>query len=152
MTDKVLNFVEKRKEVIEIKRRSLERILFQNTLGAYSVVDGSGGLSSISLIDISHDGCLFEIPFDPKAGPAYDDGEELTIRMYFTTKSYIPVVLRVKNSREAIKNGQTYIQFGCVFDKTLPSFEALESFINFLYQFAEHSSLEKQSDRKLFFL
>lgn len=152
MTDKVLDFNKKREENIEKKRRSFERILFQNFLGAYSVISGDGAVYPVTLVDISRDGCLFQVPWDSKRDTAYKQGDEISMRMYFTKGSYIPVTVTIRHNTEAIgKDGHTYMQYGCEFDKTTPSFEALNNFINFMYSFAEHSSIDK-GDQKAFFL
>ncbi len=152
MADKVLDFLEKRKENIELKRRQFERLLFNNFLGAYTVVDQGGTLFPVSLVDVSHDGCLFEVPWNGERDTKLEDGYEITMRMYFSKKTFIPVVLEIKYGRETVgEDGQTYMQYGCEFDKSMPSFAAIESFIDFMYKFAEHSSLDKGSN-KVYFL
>ena len=151
MADKVLDFNKKRRENIEMKRRSFERIVFQNFLGAYSVISSNGAVYPITLIDISHDGCRFQVPWNPKSDSPYKVGDEISLRMYFTKGSYIPVSVIVKSTDDALGQGGQYMQYGCEFDKTTPSFEALNSFIQFLYSFAEHSSIDK-GDQKAFFL
>ena len=152
MTDKVLDFVKKREENIEKKRRSFERILFQNFLGAYSVLDAQGTHYPITLIDISKEGCLFQVPWDCKSiGSELVKDEGMTLRMYFTKSTFIPVQVDVKYGKEFIDtDGQAYMRYGCEFDKSFPSFKAMESFIDFLYEFAEHSSIDK-GDVKAFF-
>lgn len=151
MTDKVLNFVEKRKENVEQKRRSFERVLFQNFLGAYSVIDQAGTIYPIELVDISHDGCLFQIPWEPSRDAKIDNDTEITMRMYFTKQSYTPVVVNVKYGKEHLgKDGNTYMQYGCEFDKSLPSFKVMSNFIEFMYSFAEHSAIDR-GDQKAFF-
>ncbi len=152
MTDKVLDFIEKREESIEAKRRNFERILFQNFLGAYAQIDQDGTIYPVTLMDISYDGCLFQTPWDRKRDRALEMDQEHTVRMYFTKSSFIPVIVKLKRANEAIgKDGQTYMQYGCEFDKSMPSFEALHSFIDFMYKFAEHSAFDK-GDTRIFFL
>lgn len=152
MSDKVLDFVTKRKENIEEKRRTFERILFSNFLGAYTVINHNGGIYPVDLVDISHDGCLFQIPWNFKEDQKLPMDLELNMRIYFTKHSYIPAILNIKYGKEHIdKDGNTYMQYGCEFDKSYPSFEALESFIKFLYSFAEHSSIDR-GDTKVYFL
>ncbi len=151
MTDKVLDFVEKRKENVELKRRNFERILFQNFLGAYSVIDQSGVIYPIDLVDISNEGCLFQIPWDASRDSKFEQDTEISMRMYFTNESYVPVIVNVKYGREYIgRDGNTYMQYGCEFDQSLPSFTAMKSFIEFMYSFAEHSAIDK-GDRKVYF-
>ncbi|MGB0455166.1 MAG: PilZ domain-containing protein [Bacteriovoracaceae bacterium] len=152
MTEKVLDFVEKRKHNIEQKRRNFERILFRNFLGAYSVLDNQGTNYPVQLVDVSHDGCLFQIPYNPTKDTPYETDHELTLRMYFTQDSFVPVILKVKRFQEYIdKSGNVHARYGCEFDKSTASFSAVESFINFLYSFAEHSSVDK-GDQRVFFL
>lgn len=152
MADKVLDFVGKRNETIEKKRRNFERLLFQNFLGAYSVIDDNGSIYPVSLVDLSHDGCLFQVPWDVSKDKKFAVGTELTLRMYFTKKSFVPVVVKLRHGNEHIDdNGNTYMHYGCEFDKTLPSFAAMEHFINFMYKFAELSTVDHQ-ENKVYFL
>jgi hypothetical protein len=152
MTDKVLDFLEKRKENIEQKRRQFERILFNNFLGAYTVVDQGGSIYPVNLVDVSREGCLFQIPWNVDRDTKIAEGTEITMRMYFTKNSFIPVVMEIKYDREFIdQDGQTYMQYGAEFDTSMPSFSAVETFIEFMYKFAEHSSFDKGSN-KVFFL
>ncbi len=152
MTDKVLDFLEKRKENIEQKRRQFERILFNNFLGAYTVVDQGGSIYPVNLVDVSREGCLFQIPWNVDRDTKIAEGTEITMRMYFTKNSFIPVVMEIKYDREFIdQDGLTYMQYGAEFDTSMPSFSAVETFIEFMYKFAEHSSFDKGSN-KVFFL
>ncbi len=152
MTDKLLDFVGKRKENIEQKRRSFERILFQNFLGAYTVLDNHGTVYPVTLIDISQEGCLFQIPVGPKGTSPYEKDTEHTLRMYFTKETFIPVVVRIKYGNEVLgTDGNHYFAYGCEFDTSLPSFAALQSFIDFLYSYSEHSAHDR-GDTRAFFL
>ena len=51
--DNILSFSDKREENIERKRRNFERVLFNNFLGAYSVIDQAGVVFPIEMQDIS---------------------------------------------------------------------------------------------------
>jgi hypothetical protein len=152
MSDKLLDFVSKRNECIEKKRRNFERIMFSNFLGAYTVLDAEGSVYPIELVDISRQGCLFSVPWDPTKDVPFNKGHELNLRIYFTKASYIPVVVKVIHSKEVLTgDGSTCLHYGCEFDKSMPSFGALESFIEFMYRFAEHSRIDR-GDTKVFFL
>ncbi len=151
MGNKILNFTQKRNESIEKKRRDFERVIFQRILGAYSELNSNGTIYSIDLIDISLNGCLFQIPSSENKSNYLKIGEELTIRMYFSEKRYISVIVEIKYMKEIIDNDGSKAQYGCEFDKSMPSFEAIKHFINFLYAFAEHSSYD-QGDSEVFFL
>lgn len=151
MSTKILNFVEKRKETIEQKRRSFERVLFQNFMGSYSVIDGQDTIYPISLVDVSKDGCQFQVPIQGTNGKAYKSGEEVSLRIYFTEHSFIPANVIVKHGKEHQEpNGRKYMRYGCEFDKSIPTFQALESFIEFVYRFAEHSTIDKGSNKVYF--
>ena len=150
MTDKVLDFATKRKENIEEKRRNFERVMFQNFLGCYTVIQREGVIYPVELVDMSSDGCLFQIPWDVKSGTKFEKGTEFTLRFYFTNKSYIPVIVESKYGSEFVDNvGDTYMRYGCEFDKSYPTFEALKPFIEFMYKFAEHSAIDK-GDTKIY--
>ncbi len=149
---KILDFSTKRKEVVEQKRRSFERVLFQNFLGVYSVIDTAGGIFPITLVDISPEGCLIQVPLQFRKEESPAAGTEVPLRLYFTKQSYISAVVKIKHATEYTDDsGQTFMRYGCEFDKTASSFEALKSFIDFVYKFAEHSRIDK-GDRKVFYL
>ena len=147
---KVLDFNKKKADTIEQKRRAFNRIVFQNFLGAYSVIDDNGAIYPVTMVDIAGDGCSFQVPWGPK-DTKLASGFEITMRMYFTNASYIPVIMNIRHGKEVLgKDGITYMQYGCEFDKTSASFEAIQSFIDFIYRFAEHSAIDK-GDTKVYF-
>jgi hypothetical protein len=59
--------------------------------------------------------------------------------------------MNVRHGKEVLgSDGITYMQYGCEFDKSVASFEAMQSFIDFIYRFAEHSAIDK-GDTKVYF-
>ena len=147
----VLNFNDKREENIERKRRNFERILFNNLLGAYSVIDQAGVVFPIEMQDISHDGMSFRVPRGA-VGSNFKKNDEVTLRMYFTKDTFIPVVSNIVWSKNLKgDDGEFYLEYGVKFDKTIPTFEALRPFIDFLYKFAELST-EDKGKSKVYFL
>ncbi len=148
---KVFDFKAKRKESVEDKRRSFERMVFKNFMGTYSVLDEQGSCFPITLVDISQEGCMFQIPWDPNHSKHFQEESELTLRMYFTERSYLPVVVNIKHAAEYIDNTGTYVRYGCQFDQSISSIDALRSFIDFIDKFAEHSVLDR-GDAKVYFL
>lgn len=152
MKTKVLDFVKKREEAIEDRRRKFERIMFDNILGTYTVLNLDGTIYPVKLMDISHDGLMFEIPYDSKKGKKYEKNSEIMLRMYFSEKRFIPVAVKIRFSMEALEGpGQVYMRYGCEFDKSLTSFKALESFIDFLYKFSEVSTVDLTETKSFFF-
>ncbi len=150
---KVFDFNEKRKKTIEQKRRTFERVVFQEFLGVYTVVDDQGGAGfPIKLLDISGVGCQFQVPFSLKAKNQFKAGTELTLKLYFTKGSYLPALVTVRHATEYIdEKGDAWLKMGGEFDSSVPSFKALSSFIDFIYQYAEFSCLDK-GESKVFFL
>lgn len=152
MGKKVLDFMKKREKSIEDKRRNFERLMFDNMLGAYSVVDTEGSIYPISMIDISPTGCLFQVPWREGENRPFKKSDEVTFRIYFTQNEYIPAVVTVKYAKKFTDNdGLTYLRCGGRFDTTTSSFQALSSFIEFLYKFAEHSAVD-HGDAKVYYL
>ena len=147
---KVLNFTKKRQENIEEKRRNFERVFFQNFLGAYATVEQSGVIKPVDILDISKDGMLFQSQSSAR-GPGLAVHDEVTLRLYFTKQSYIPVILKVVRTKNKLIHGDPYNEYGCTFDKSVPTFQAVSHFIDFVYSFAEHSSMDR-GDTKVFFL
>ena len=152
MADDVIDFVQKRKESIEKKRRSFERVMFQNFLGCYSVIDANGSLCSIDIVDISQTGMLFQVPWNPKSDQKFKRSQDLSLRLYFTKDSYIMAIAKVKyGTPHTDEGGTTCMRYGCEFDQKNQSFEALQAFIDFIYKFAEHSSVDR-GENKVHFL
>ncbi len=148
---KVLDFVSKRKEVVAKKKRQFERVLFQNFLGAYSEVDNNGSVFGIDIVDISKDGCLFQVPVTRKNETRFSHGREMPLRIYFTKDSYITANVSIRYSKDVTNEmGQHYVQYGCQFDKSTSGFKALESFVDFITAFSEHSSQDQQKKRVYF--
>ena len=78
--------------------------------------------------------------------------KEVTLRVYFTTDDFLPVVVSLKYANEYVdQKGDAYMRFGGEFDKSLPSFEAFSQFIEFIYKFAEFSCVDK-GESKVYFL
>ena len=147
MTGDLIDFVKKRQEKIEKKRRSFERVLFRNILGISTVIDNEEQDLPIEMLDISRDGCLFQIPWGPlysKGGKKLKKGTNVLLKMYFTKDSFIPINIKIKYAREDMENEKAFLRCGCEFDKSTTSFTALNSFINFLYSFAEHSATDRE--------
>lgn len=149
---KVVDFGARRKESIEQKRRSFERVVFQEFLGVETVVDDQGSGFPVKLVDISADGCQFQLPFSLKAKNQFKAGTEITMKLFFTKGTYLPAVVTVRHASEYVdKDGDAWLRLGGEFDTSLPSYKALESFVNFIYQYAEFSCLDK-GESKVYFL
>ncbi len=148
---KVISFKDKKKENIEKKKRSFERLVLNDMTRCGAVIDDAGTHYSVKLIDISYDGCLIQIPYKDAKHKLFQIDNEIDLRFYFTESSYIPARVRVKHSHSHQEVGRDYERVGCEFDKTATSFVALEKFIEFLYKYAEFSIIDK-GDEQIYFL
>jgi hypothetical protein len=135
---KVVDFNRKRAEKLEDKRRKTERIFLRNLIGVYSVI-GDRTMKPIEIIDLSEEGCSFQVPFDPKAlWPA--ETTEIPIRMYFSGDTYIPMILRVQNSTSTIgEGGARFVRYGCSVDTSLQSYQVYREFVRFMRLYSEHA-------------
>jgi len=150
--DKVIDFQKVRQDSIEKKKRSFERVLFSEFLGSYAEIDENGTKYTVSMVDISKDGCLFQIPFSKNARKHFNKSSDVTVRVYFTKDDFIPLSVGIRHVNEHVdQQGNACLRFGGEFDKTLPSFKAFEPFIDFIYKFAEFSCTDK-GESKVYFL
>lgn len=149
---KVVDFNQKRKETIEQKRRSFERVVFQEFLGVYTVVDDQGTSLPIKLLDISKDGCQLQLPFSKVNKATFTNGKEIELKLFFTKGTYIPAMVTVRHASEYVdQQGDAWLRLGGEFDTSLPSFKALSHFIEFIYQYAEFSCVD-HTNSKVYFL
>lgn len=95
--NKVVNFAEQRIKKIEVKKRAFERIMFDDMLGCYAEIDAQGSNHPIKIIDLSHDGCQFQVPKTKNKNDVFKNNTELTIRLYFSKESYLPIIINAKN-------------------------------------------------------
>jgi hypothetical protein len=148
MTESIINFVEKRNEAIEQRRREFERIFFKNFLGVYIVLESEISANSAQIVDISEKGLLLQMPHDRESMRRYHRGIDLNLRIYFTPTAYLPIGVCVKYVTEYLDSeGVQHLRFGCEFDREGSTFEAIESFVEFLNKFAEHSCSDRQDHR-----
>lgn len=153
MSDKkVFDFNEKRRQSIEQKRRQFERVVFEEFLGVDAVIDDNNSGHPVKLLDVSHDGLQFQVPFSAKTAQQFKAGSEFTLKLAFSKGTFLPVVVRVRHAKEFVDSkGDVYWRCGTEFDKSLPSFKAMESFIEFLYKYAEFSCRDNVA-HKVYFL
>ena len=144
---KLVQISDLRKEKQESLKRDYERVLFKHLLGCYTVFEKKG-LRAAEMVDISKSGCSFRIPMEYGT---YSLGEEIDFRFYFSNSTYLPAKITVKRAAKVEENGYTYMQYGCVFDKTLSSHAAIEHFVDFVQAYAENAK-EDKGDRNVWYL
>jgi hypothetical protein len=146
--ESVVDFNQAREQRLEEKRRNTERIFFRNLIGVYSVT-GHSKMQPIELIDVSEEGCSFQLPCDPERN--WPTSNELPIRLYFSQDTYLEIIVRIQNSRPSIENGARFVRYGCMVDKELKSYPAYRAFVTFLKQYSEHAHKD-MGDVSVFYL
>ena len=147
-----MNFSAKRIENVEKKIRTFERVVFDQFLGVNCEISDNGDYYPIKMVDVSREGCQFQFPWDPKTHKAFMDAGEVVLRVYFTKDSFIPLVLNIKHHNEHVEdNGDVFMRYGGSFDGTLPSFQAWETFMKFVYTYSEFSCTNKGEIESLSF-
>lgn len=136
--EQVIDFSEARANKMDEKRRKTERIFFQHLLGVYCVV-GNSQMRPIEIVEVSEDGCSFQVPFDHSNPWPNSDVNDLPLRLYFSQDTYIPLHIRIQNSRPYIDHGKRYVRYGCSVDKTVSSYPAYQQFVRFLKLYSEHA-------------
>jgi hypothetical protein len=146
----VIDFTEVRAQKLEEKRRKTERIFFKHLLSVYSVV-GEASMFPIELIDVSEEGCSFQIPHDPSKPWPHQTTDDLPTRLYFSQDTFLEIRLKILNSRACIENGTRYVRFGCSVDPSTKSFAAYQQFVKFLKLYSEQAHKD-MGDITVFYL
>lgn len=148
----VIDFSKKRQANIEQKQRQFERIFFKELIGCYTAIQEGQKIIPVDIVDISKSGCLIEVPRSAGGDKEFEIDSEVNLRLYFTKKSYIPLVAKVKRVEEATNHrGVQVFHFGAEFDGDLPGHHVLESFVDFVSKFAEFSRVDNESQKVYFF-
>jgi hypothetical protein len=147
--DQVVDFNQARAQKMDEKRRKTERIFFEKLLGVYCAT-GHDKMRPIEIVEVSEEGCSFQVPFDAK-NPWPNDEKELPIRFYFSQDTYILVHCKIQNSRSTIDKGERYVRFGCQVDQGVSSYPAYQQFVRFLRMYSEHAHKDN-GDASVFYL
>jgi hypothetical protein len=148
----VYDFNQKRKQSIEQKRRTFERVVFDEFLGVDAIVDDNETGFPVKLIDISTDGLQFQIPYGLKVSQTFRVDTDFTLKLFFSKNSYLPVLVKIRHVKEFVdQKGDKYWRCGAVFDKALPSYQAVLSLAEFIKKYAEFSRTDSIS-HKVYFL
>jgi hypothetical protein len=146
----IVDFSEVRAQKLEEKRRKNERIFFKHLLSVYTVMSDSKSMFPIELIDISEDGCAFQVPFNADK-PWPTETDTTPIRLYFSQDTYLEVIVKVANARPSIENGTRYTRYGCTIDKATATYAAYIQFVKFLKLYSEHAHKD-MGDVSVFYL
>jgi len=145
----VIDFNRVREQRLEEKRRNTERIFFKNLLSVYSIT-GQAKMRPIQLIEVSEEGCSFQILHDPE-NPWPKSSEEVPLRLYFSQDTYLEIIVKIRNALDSFENGVRYVRFGCSVDSQLKSYPAYQQFVRFLKLYSEHAHKD-MGDVSLFYL
>lgn len=140
----VINLNEKKKEIIENKRREFERVLFKQLLGVYCFLEENSTPIPITLIDLSKKGMLMQSTLKNKNFFQEKINEIITIRLYFSSHSYLPVKAFVKHITDyEDKTGIDSIRIGLELDESSSNYHAIDLFTQFIFEYAQHSIIDK---------
>lgn len=143
----IVDFEAVRNKKLTEKRRKNERIFFHRMMTVYAQ-ENNGSLREIQIVDVSEDGMSFQIPYD--ANDIWPQNlDEIAVRLYYSNDTYLPLVIRVQNSRPMIDEGMRYVRFGCSVDQTTTSFQVFLQFVRFLKLYSE--AAHKDTGRSTFF-
>ncbi len=143
---KLVQISDLRKEKQDEMRRNYERVLFKQILGCYTLIEKLG-LKGVEMLDISQSGCSFQMPVEDGA---FNPGEEIDFRFYFSNDTFLPAKLTIKRVAKVSQFNRDYWQYGAIFDKSLSSFTALQKFVDFIGSYAENAK-EDKGDARAFF-
>ncbi len=148
----IIDFNARREANIANKKRQFERIFFQEVIGCYSVIEEGNQIFPIEIVDISESGCKIQVPENAAGEKNFEIDSEISIRMYFTKKSFITLVAKIKRSDITTdKSGKQFLEMGAEFDQSLPGHNVLKSFVQFVSSFAEYSNVDNNT-KKVYFL
>src|SRR6185312_12482965 len=91
----VVDFNQMRAQKLEEKRRKTERIFFKSLLSVYTVLGDGKRMVPIEIIDISEEGCSFQVPHKSKEETLTTT--ELPLRLYFSQDTYLEVTAKIAN-------------------------------------------------------
>lgn len=144
----IIDFSTVREKRLEEKRRNAERIFFKDLLSVYSVT-GPSKILPIELIDVSEDGCSFQVPYQPEQKWP-NSTNEIPIRLYFSREMYLEIIVQIQNSRHSIENNRRYLRYGCTVEKTTQSYAAYQQFVKFLKLYSEQAHKDTGKDTQFY--
>lgn len=130
----VIDFAQVRSRKLDEKRKNTERILFEQMLGIYSMVEGD--MAPIEIVDLLAEGCSFQVP-SSTAGKWSTSLSEMVVRLYFSQNTYLPLNVSIQNRRDVIMEGRRLVRFGCKISTSQPAYSAYAHFLGFVKLYSE---------------
>ena len=122
----VHDITEARQEILSRDRREVKRTILTEFVGAFVVLPEKG-LMKVALYDISENGLAFEL--DMLEG-AFQNGDEVAMRVYLNHTTYFPFTIRVSNGR--LIEEENIVRHGANFVKGTMNDVALHHFVKFI--------------------
>ena len=107
--------------------------------------------NELELIDISSEGLAFQVPHTEEENLPKDSSKDLSIRLYFSQDTYLPINVTIQNASPVIVEGSRYTRYGCKIDQSFASYQTYLQFVQFLKSYAEHAHKD-MGDVTLFYL
>lgn len=133
----VIDFTRAKENRMAEKRRANERVFFRNLLSVFSLVSPEK-MTPIDMIEVSEDGCSFQVPFNPDAVWP-NSMKNIPIRLYFSQDTYLEIHVKIQNSKPSIDQQNRYVRYGCAVDQTTQSYAAYRLFVQFLKVYSEQA-------------
>lgn len=138
-----------REKKLEEKKRKNERIFFHSSVSV-TCVDSVQQEQEVQVLDISTEGCAFQVPYSHLGRWPQLRQEPLLMRFYFTPKTYLEITLTIRNQRDSIDREARHTRYGCSVDTSTQAYPAYVAFVQFVKLYALHSHREV-GNRSLFF-
>ncbi len=113
------------------ERRQVERTILSDLISGMLVLPEKG-LYKVSMFDISGDGLSFTME---KHMGSFAVGEEIALRVYLNTKTYFPLIVKVKHA--TLDAQEEVVRHGVEYMKGTSTDVALQHFVNFIISMNE---------------
>lgn len=123
--------ISKFQPVLLSERRQVKRTVLSELISGMLVLPEKG-LYKVSMYDISSEGLSFSME---KHMGTFEVGEEIAIRVYLNTKTYFPLIVKVKHS--TLDSQEEVVRHGVEYLKGATTDVALQHFVNFVISMNE---------------
>ena len=122
------------------EKRKAGRLLLKHLLQIYCVVDHEK-TCEVDIVDVSKSGCSLRVrPENDVLLPKHTQG--MNIRLYLSDDTYLPLELKIENTRALVENGQRYFLLGCSIAPDTEGFATYQRFVEFLEMYSTVATRE----------
>lgn len=140
-TGTVISLEQVREKKLEEKKRKNERLFFTHLIRV-TATDFLKHSLEVQMIDVSLDGCAFQIPHSPRLQWPQPEGQPVYLKFYWTPTTYLEVPVAIQNRRDWIDEGVRSLRFGCAVDTGVQAYPAYQALVQFLKLYSLHSHQE----------